>query len=712
MTEPTTEPTTEPARPTDRLRRLLAVAALWSVVAVVALVVCLTGLRLRQRAWLATDDIRFVEDINNAFHQGTATLNTGYLDRYDLESESVDRRYDQMSLDYGPARLLVATVWARWVHGQVDGIPSDAATFPEWRTPFYTRARALRWQYDLCRPLLDVNLTGEGLSAVALFLLVRRFTSGGGAAGPVYSAGPRRARGAMLGTVAATFFWLNPALIWNAHCWPQWDSWVLPFFLWAVLCAASNAWLTAGLLVTVGATFKGQSLFAAPLFLLWPLFQGRPGAALRWVVGAAAGVAATTAVWLVRVPAHYARYEPIPGHINSHAVGWIVCMAVAIGLVVAAVRLRDYRRPFTGPTAEPGRPRPGVGAARVSRDELGSANPAPPNAAGSTPPHRAGDGPAPPATWYVRVPLLAVAAGLMLWPLMADWKWRGIGLAGLAVAALLAWLLPRRSLAPLAVGWVAAATLLCVPVFGGSTAWFDSGVAHGTTARQMLSGGENDNLPNLLAQQWGWELMDPAVTLPPGPTAARVAAVITKVDAKAELTPGGPVQLPLKYLLLSVWFIGTVLCAAGAAMHHRRGNVRFLVAVATPWLLLFAVTGQMHQRYLLWAACATAAAAAVSPGLAVTHVLLSAVAMSQEVRSMVPHHGSPDWVDTWFWHAVLGTQPSFGWAVVLLATVYLYLSVWPSRDRRSPGCTPGASPGQADPPISIRAGTPSAAVSA
>src|SRR5204862_540587 len=92
---------------------------------------------------------------------------------------------------------------------------------------------------------------------------------------------------------AALLFWFNPSVIWDDHCWPQWDVWVLPFFLFAVVAGLTEWWFLAGVLIGVGAMIKGQILLAGAGLVLWPLFQGRFGAAGKIIAGTIAGIAAT-----------------------------------------------------------------------------------------------------------------------------------------------------------------------------------------------------------------------------------------------------------------------------------------------------------------------------------------------------------------------------------------------------------------------------------
>ena len=64
---------------------------------------------------------------------------------------------------------------------------------------------------------------------------------------------------------------------------------------------------------------------------------------------------------------------------------------------------------------------------------------------------------------------------------------------------------------------------------------------------------------------------------------------------------------------LRLLYLGAlVLCSLGAARHERRRDPRVLIALATPWLLMFALLGQMHERYLLWGAVLSAVALGVS----------------------------------------------------------------------------------------------------
>src|SRR5262249_35127850 len=100
----------------------------------------------------------------------------------------------------------------------------------------------------------------------------------------------------------ASVAWLEPSMILDAHGWPQWDVWVLPFYLLAVLAALKKRWFCCGCLLAAGAMFKGQLLFVTPFFVLWPLWQKRWTRALRVLAGFTATTALIVSPWLLRTP--------------------------------------------------------------------------------------------------------------------------------------------------------------------------------------------------------------------------------------------------------------------------------------------------------------------------------------------------------------------------------------------------------------------------
>jgi hypothetical protein len=185
-------------------------------------------------------------------------------------------------LDYPPLRLLLMSIWARQVR-------SD---FPE----------ADNGHPKHIKPLLNANLACELISAVAIFLLVRLWVHrASGATGSRFlHRVPAESRAWICGLAAASVAWLEPSMILDTHGWPQWDVWILPFYLFAALAASTKRWFLCGCLLAAGAMLKGQLLLVAPFFVLWPLWQKRWTRALRLLAGFASTTAVVVSPWLLR----------------------------------------------------------------------------------------------------------------------------------------------------------------------------------------------------------------------------------------------------------------------------------------------------------------------------------------------------------------------------------------------------------------------------
>src|SRR5437667_2834404 len=246
-----------------------------------------------------TRHVRYQHDIVNGFYWGSEVLAEarrlspdeasadswtafwhGYFALYDrVEDEAYENDY---GLDYPPLRLLVMSIWAKHVRNEFpevdDGHPK------------------------LINPLLKINVVCELLSAVAIFLLVRlcvrrssRITRS-----RFLGALPVKDRASICALAAASVAWLEPSMILDAHGWPQWDVWVLPFYLFAALATLKNRWFCCGCLLAAGAMLKGQLLFVAPFFVLWPLWQKRWTRALRVLAGFTTTTALIVSPWVLR----------------------------------------------------------------------------------------------------------------------------------------------------------------------------------------------------------------------------------------------------------------------------------------------------------------------------------------------------------------------------------------------------------------------------
>jgi len=80
---------------------------------------------------------------------------------------------------------------------------------------------------------------------------------------------------------------------------------------------------------------------------------------------------------------------------------------------------------------------------------------------------------------------------------------------------------------------------------------------------------------------------------------------------------------------------GLALCALGVAHHTRRHDARALMAMAAPWLIMFALLGQMHERYLMWGAVVSAVALGVNVRLSAFHFLISLASSAMIVHVLL-----------------------------------------------------------------------------
>jgi len=235
------------------------------VLVVVALL--MAGLGLRYATWETTRPIRSAGDAASGLGWGQKARREGLVQLYErLEQETRERpqlRYEGM--DYMPGRLAVMTAWANWA---------------DWWYPGVNRRRDDYW-FNL--PPLLVNTLAELAAAFAAAGLVREL---GGTA--------------RQGLVAAVMVWLHPAVLILGHGRPQWDTWLLPFFLGSVLTALRGRWAASGLITSAGVMFKAQILFGAAVLPLLAFFDRRTRSVLLWFLGFGAGMAACLSPWLVR----------------------------------------------------------------------------------------------------------------------------------------------------------------------------------------------------------------------------------------------------------------------------------------------------------------------------------------------------------------------------------------------------------------------------
>jgi hypothetical protein len=260
------------------------------------------GVKIRRAIYEASEPIRFTLDLNNAYWWGKNARSVGLP--YLYHAVAVERRGFSASvqLDYTPLRLVAATAWQVYIEKHYPGITRIQPEF-EFAAPMlwgntlaglvasvfvflnirlWRGRHAERWRKTLpLTPALSPEYEGEGANPRRVLRYAE--DPDRGARHP----DPRRNQlhGAWPAMLGALLMWFNPALLWDGYVWPQWDVWLVPFAVAAIYFASINGWFVAGACLAIGASLKGQLLMAAPIFVVWPLFQLRFDALLRLVAG-------------------------------------------------------------------------------------------------------------------------------------------------------------------------------------------------------------------------------------------------------------------------------------------------------------------------------------------------------------------------------------------------------------------------------------------
>jgi hypothetical protein len=550
-----------------------------------------TGLRIRRQAWDDYAHWRYQGDIRNAYSKGSMALDprNGYLNLY-TRFRQQPRPGSFFNLDYPPIRLLIMTKWVAWTRRE----------FPEVHY----------WQdsYAFNAPLLQLNADMAVAGFAGMWLLVGLWTWRS-------STPPRQLAGAKngpwheplvnfwtslpilgaagVGLIAAELFWFNPAMIWDAHVWPQWDIWPLPFYIFAILAASVDAWWSAGLLLAVGALLKGQMLMVAPVMILWPIFAGKFRSAFRCAVGLGFGLFGYASPWLLRT-SNEKTWE-----LSWFSVAWVLSAVLAAVLIHPRFKHVRHRLALRGAAA--------IAAAALLAwpfiYQTGSAN------------------------WYALGSIAALYATIAFLPPKWSPRW-GIWLATAVVAAL----------------------AIC-PWFGGSMDWWKVGFERGTVQYMNMHNGSTLNLAAILERN-GWH------------------------SPKDDAGMFDGQMLSLRTVMIWIYAISLVACGIGAAIHDRRRDGRVLISLVTPWILVYVLLLQMHDRYLNFAAGLTAVAPVAGVGLTLVHLVITALALASTVLSV--DGASPPAVQRF----LNSLNPDAAWMTIMCAAIFLWISVAPRRRRR------------------------------
>jgi hypothetical protein len=300
---PLNDPPTAPIQPGAGESSRLKFWIITSLLIAAAVAALIYGIRLRRDIFFRTAGVHFQGDVRSAWRWGDAATRYGLLEFYELNRQQQIPEVNRLN-DYTPLRLAMATAWTRWTYRHFPGVE-------DWRD-----------DYDFTWPMLTANTVAEALSGVLVFLLIWVWVRRA-------SIEPSNFTGIAQASLGTLLFWFNPAVLWDGHCWPQWDVWLVPFFIGAVLLASVDWWFMAGASLVVGAFLKGQLLLGAPVLLVWPLVSGRFGALLRMISGGALMTALLALPWML---------------LSTGAIVWCICVTLAV--VVSCALLKWYRRDF------------------------------------------------------------------------------------------------------------------------------------------------------------------------------------------------------------------------------------------------------------------------------------------------------------------------------------------------------------------------------
>jgi hypothetical protein len=303
----------------------------------------------------------------------------------------------------------------------------------------------------------------------------------------------------------------------------------------------------------------------------------------------------------------------------------------------------------------------------------------------------------------------------------------GWTLALTVAVPILPWLLPRRMLAAFVVFVFANAVWLSAFSLSGSFSWWNVGFLYGTKKHDVMQLGAQSlsNLSSLLSRRYQWDLHELAGRFSFSafePSKAGITIVALCVAAAlccgaillylrrgrrdwrwlaaavvpwilfamfwAQLSPHPsigssmatpvPTEMELKDTMATLFFICVAICAGGAAVHLRRRDPRFLVAMVAPWMLFLALLPQLAARYSILVATVSACLIGVSIPMGLFNLLLTTIACMMLGNQMLANN--PQMAPITF-TITRPTHPDFGWATLALALFFLFAALSPSTKR-------------------------------
>jgi hypothetical protein len=261
-------------------------------------------------------------------------------------------------------------------------------------------------------------------------------------------------------------------------------------------------------------------------------------------------------------------------------------------------------------------------------------------------------------SWWIAA---AVATGLVIWPWLnantVQSIWIGLALTAMILVA--PWWIAKKTVP----AWIAlvlvAAIVASAFTFGAEWDWLNVGFLYAPRRFIEMASSATSNVPALMAQTYGWKIDQILFTI-----SSERMAVHWEITVRA--------------FAVALYCITLVLCAIGAAIHDRRNDAHLLISLIAPWVLLFAILPQMHERFLIWAAAISGAGIAVSVGWSLLHILLTALSSLMILHYLLQSHAN---VAPQALQKIAPTHPGIAWMLLLIAGVYLYGAFFP-RERR------------------------------
>jgi hypothetical protein len=264
----------------------------------------------------------------------------------------------------------------------------------------------------------------------------------------------------------------------------------------------------------------------------------------------------------------------------------------------------------------------------------------------------------------VAVAIAMLCAAALVLRAFGRLQWGGrIVLILLAAAILvLPWIMPRRFIAFwLAVVFTGSMWLTAFGL-GGKFSWWSVGFEFGTIKhRQMEIGNESlSNLAAILHERYGWGVHD---------TVGSLRTPLNSGQSNA-------IEPDMRQFMGAVFFLCVFLCAVGAAIHLRRGDPHFLIALAAPWVIFPAILTQMSGRYPMFPAAMTAIMVAVSVRMSLWHLVLTVIAC---ITFFVRVWRGPVEIAPLTHEIANRMHPDMGWLTLGIAGIFLVSALAPSR---------------------------------